>query len=97
MNIPIRIFLPKATPFIGEIRLQRQKLYSTFNECRTDRESRGAVRRDENPPVAATMAWPDPDYIRRVIEALRDLGDYKGGARGRRSDDNSEIQLGDVH
>ena len=73
--------------------------HSPFNDCRTDRESRCAVRRDENPPVAATMAWPDPDYIRRVIEALRELGDYKGGAGGGegRSDDTSEIQPGDFH
>ena len=44
------------------------------------------------------MAWPDPDYIRRVIEALRELGDYKGRAGGGgRSDDASEIQLDDFH
>ena len=38
------------------------------------------MKRDENPPLA-TMSWPDPIYIRRVIDVLRELGDYKGGGR----------------
>ena len=36
------------------------------------------MKRDENPPVA-TMSWPDPTFISRVIDALRELGNYKGG------------------